>query len=71
LWRVLDGRTCTGIDRQTLNQYFAQRRATHASFLIPNAMEFRFIRLTQTGNNHEGDDQLALYALEFFGTLSE
>ena len=32
---------------------------------------FRFFRLRQTGQNHDGDDSLELVALEIFGTLYE
>jgi hypothetical protein len=51
-----------------------------ASFAVSNWAECRFIRLTQTGKSHffttQGfthyeDDQLAILAFEFFGTLLE
>ena len=31
---------------------------------------FRFVRLRQTGKNHQGNDHLDISALELFGTLS-
>jgi hypothetical protein len=54
-----------------------------ASFAVPGATgffsffsaaklpEFRFIRLTQTSQTHDGTDYLILRGLEFFGTLSQ
>jgi hypothetical protein len=67
----LDGKSWTEIDRQTNNQDFYVGYAT-ASFAVSNPGECRFIRLTQTGKNHEDEgDYLFLYAVEFFGTLSE
>jgi hypothetical protein len=67
----LDGSSWTEIDRQTDKQDF--RYGKPASFAVSNPAEFRFIRLTQTDKNHwtTPDDQLALRAVEFFGTLSE
>jgi hypothetical protein len=65
----LDGTSWTEIDRQTDNRNFWGCAA--ASFAVSKPAEFRFIRLTQTDQNHAGEDQLVLYAVEFFGTLSE
>jgi hypothetical protein len=66
----LDGESWTEIDRQTNNQYFNGRYAP-ASFAVSNPAECRFIRLTQTDKRHDNYDSLLLYAVEFFGTLSE
>jgi hypothetical protein len=65
----LDGSTWTEIDRQTDNQDFPGWNTV--SFAVSKPAEFRFIRLTQTGTRHCGDDYLVLRAVEFFGTLSE
>jgi hypothetical protein len=65
----LDGGSWTEIDRQTDNQDFWDWR--RASFAVSNPAEFRFIRLTQTGKDHDGADCLYLRVVEFFGTLSE
>jgi hypothetical protein len=65
----LDGSSWTEIDRRTDNQDF--KNITTASFAVSNRAEFRFIRLTQTDKTHSGYDYLILFAVEFFGTLSE
>jgi hypothetical protein len=66
----LDGEAWTEIDRRTTN---VDLRASpnRESFDFLNSGECRFIRLTQTGRNHIGDDNLEIRALEFFGTLLE
>jgi hypothetical protein len=61
----LDGEAWTEIDRKTNNADLK------ASFAVANSVECRFIRLTQTGKRHWGDDILNIYAFEFFGTLLE
>jgi prefoldin subunit 5 len=67
----LDGSRWTEIDRPTDNQDFKGNRRDTASFAVSNAVEFRFIRLTQTGEDHRGKNSgLAIDAIEFFGTLS-
>jgi hypothetical protein len=60
-WTEIDRRTNTG----------AFRQLSTASFTVANPGKFRFIRLTQTGENHAGDDRLCLVGVEFFGTLFE
>jgi hypothetical protein len=65
----LDGENWTEIDRKTNNQDF--KNMNTVSFSVSKPVESRFIRLTQTGKRHCGDDILDLYAVEFFGTLSE
>jgi hypothetical protein len=66
----VDGSSWREIDRQTDNQDFKVDWNT-ASFSVSNPAGFRFIRLTQTGKNHTGDDDLTLAGVEFFGTLIE
>jgi hypothetical protein len=66
----LDGTNWTEIDRQTDNADFEKYQET-ASFRISKPVECRFIRLSQTGKNHQGKDYLGdLLVVEFFGTLS-
>jgi uncharacterized coiled-coil protein SlyX len=62
--------TWTEIDRKTDNWDFTGLGGT-ASFAVSNSGECRFIRLTQTGKDHFGYDELGIYAFEFFGTLLE
>jgi hypothetical protein len=64
----LDGESWTGIDRQTENAHFKDR-CNIASFAVLNPAESRFIRLTQADTTET--DRLVLYAVEFFGTISE
>jgi hypothetical protein len=65
----LDGKNWTEMDRKTDNQDFKDTWNTVSFALSP--VECRFIRLTQTDKNHGGNDYLYLFAVEFFGTLSE
>jgi hypothetical protein len=65
----LDGEAWTEIDRKTDNWDFYWCWMA-ASFAVSKA-ECRFIRLTQTGKGHDGNDDLRIYAFEFFGTLLE
>jgi hypothetical protein len=65
----LDGSSWTEIDWQTDNQHFMGTNT--ASFAVSKPAEFRFIRLTQTGQNHGHDDRRILGAVEFFVALSE
>jgi hypothetical protein len=51
----LDGETLTEIYRKTDNEACTADWGT-ATFAVSNAVEFRFIRLTQTGQTHCGDD---------------
>jgi hypothetical protein len=67
----LHGSSWTEIDRQTDNQDFTNYQWRAASFAVSKPAEFRFIRLTQTDKDHDGRDDLALDAVEFFGTHSE
>jgi hypothetical protein len=70
----LKGKNWTEIDRHTDNPDF--RGGLHtASFAVSNPVESRFIRLSQIDTNSSQrymyDPSLRLYAVEFFGTLSE
>jgi hypothetical protein len=81
----LDGSRWTEIDWQTngvFKPYIGARKTQmpggvpfhERSIAVANPGEFRFIRLTQTEKNNRGrsgTDELFLYAVEFFGTLSE
>jgi hypothetical protein len=58
LWDIegsLDGSTWREIGRQMDNDDFKERWNT-ASFAVSTAATFRSIRLTQTGQNHKGND---------------
>jgi hypothetical protein len=61
----VDGVNWSEIDRQTGNT------VNQASFAVSKSGESRFIRLTQTGKNHGGNDNLLIHAFEVFGTLLE
>jgi hypothetical protein len=70
----LDGEACAEIDRKTDNTDFDSSLFDPppvASFPVWNSAECRFIRLTQASKRHGGDDNLHIYAFEFFGTLIE
>jgi hypothetical protein len=77
MWVVegsLDGESWTEIDRKTNNQDF--RHDVTVSFTVSRGLfskppKCRFIRLAETGKNHQNDDYLCMQAVEFFGTLSE
>jgi hypothetical protein len=58
------------IDRQTDNGDLEKGRYI-ASFAVSDSAECCFIRLTQTGKNQVGRDQLVIEAFEVFGTLIE
>jgi hypothetical protein len=65
----LDFTDWTEMDRKIDNNDFDAFRYPIASFAVSNSAECRFIRLTQTGKNHHGDDGLVICAFEIFGTL--
>jgi hypothetical protein len=67
----LDGESWAEIDRHTDNQDFNDRSWQTASFSVSRPMQLRFIRLTQTGKRHDGNDFLTMRAAEFFGDLSK
>jgi hypothetical protein len=66
----LDGEDWAEIDRRTDNYDLCQDSPVVA-FDVSNSAECRFIRLTQIGENHNGDDHLSISAFELFGTLLE
>jgi hypothetical protein len=66
----LDGASWTEADRQTGNLDFRFGTNT-VSFAVSTPTECRFIRLTQTDKDYDGDDRLLLYTVEFFGALSD
>jgi hypothetical protein len=67
----LDGEAWTEIDRKTDNEDFKAGNWETASFAVSKPAECRLIRLTHTGQNHNGNDCLLIAAVEFFGTLLE
>jgi hypothetical protein len=66
----VDGRTWTRIDSKSDRDEFIAR-PTEVSFPLSSPADFRFIRITQTATNGEYQNYLFLYAVEFFGTLTE
>jgi hypothetical protein len=73
----VDGETWTVIDRRVDTAFFASWW-NKVTFEVEPVVQCRFIRITDTDKNHRhistapnGDDVLALGAVEFFGTLSE
>jgi hypothetical protein len=68
----LDGESWTVLDRRTEDRdSFMISVDRVSSFPVSNGAECRFIRLTQTGMNRDGNLGLYLTAVEFFGTLFE
>jgi hypothetical protein len=68
-----DGERWTEIDRHTDDMHFVYGDMTWqgtSSFALSSPLPWRFIRLTQTGKNHDDTHHLILGAVEFFGTLS-
>jgi hypothetical protein len=66
----IEGWSWTELDRRTNNGDLNNSHAIH-SFSIAKSVEYRFIRLRQTGKNHESNDILAFYHLDVFGSLRE
>ena len=66
-----DGEKWEAVDTRNNNEDLNAEYVTH-NFAIsaPPRGSFRFIRLRQTGKNHNGNDYLAITSLEVFGTLS-
>jgi hypothetical protein len=58
------------IDRHKEDQYFEDGWATR-TFTVKKAVKCRYLRLTQTARNHQGNKVLSLSAVEFFGALNE
>jgi hypothetical protein len=60
------------LDRQTNTSYFELGLET-VFFPVPGEIECRYLRLIQTGPNHDrrDRDRLSLTVVDFFGVLSE
>jgi hypothetical protein len=72
-WKLegsIDGREWTELDKRAnindLNDYLST-----AAFAVTNAVECRFVRLSQTGRNNLGYDYMQLSSMELFGSLFE
>jgi hypothetical protein len=65
----VDGQDWTEIDQRNSPRDF--RYGGTVTFRVAAPADWRFIRMTQRETNHEGNDLLALRAVEFFGTLFE
>jgi hypothetical protein len=69
----IDGEKWTPVDKRQDNYdlfYWESREKSKvATFIIENIQEGRYIRLTQTNTNHDGNNVLALASCEFFGDL--
>jgi hypothetical protein len=66
----LDGKVWTELDRK-INNNDLKEWPYAASYPVSDSTEFRFIRLTQTGNNLCGDDRLIIRYFEVFGNFLE
>jgi hypothetical protein len=66
----IDGSLWTDLDRRTGNDDLNGTNAV-GSFSVSKSIECRFIRLQQTGTNHQSNYMLAFYRFEVFGTLHE
>jgi hypothetical protein len=64
------GGTWIEIDRRT-NNYDLKASPSVTSFAVSKSAECRFIRLTQTGPNHNQTNELRIFVFEVFGTLLE
>jgi hypothetical protein len=58
------------IDRRSNTTHFKEGMAT-ATFRVWQRPDCRYIRLVQTGRNHQGTNVLSVSAVEFFGVLFE
>jgi hypothetical protein len=67
----IDGENWTMLDQHVNSMHFSHNDPRRISFRLAVPMECRFIRLTQTGENHWNMHELRLGGVEFFGTLSE
>jgi hypothetical protein len=65
----LYGSAWTEIDRKSNTNDL--KASSTASFALAKPTECRFIRLTQTGRDHSGNNSLRISAVEVFGTLLE
>jgi hypothetical protein len=70
-WEIessLDGIKWTAIDKRIDNKDYTYGFVTN-TFAVAKSDECRFIKLTQTGQRHVGDDCLVIVAFELFGAL--
>ena len=66
-----DGIVWQAVDRRANNEHLKCACVTHNfNILAPPRESFRFVRLRNTGKNHDENDHLHLSSLELFGTLS-
>jgi hypothetical protein len=65
----VDGESWVEIDRRTGNRDFSVEKT--ASFPVSASPECRLIRVTQTEPDRVGWDNMWLYGVEFFGTVSQ
>jgi hypothetical protein len=66
----LDGQNWTELDRRRDDDEAFWLGST-LPFAVSVVAECRFVRLTQTGENHQGDHCLFVWGMELFGTLFE
>jgi hypothetical protein len=66
----IDGMNWIELDRRTNNSHLNGSHLIR-SFSISKSIECRFIRVRQTGKNHQTNDRLKFYHFEVFGALLE
>jgi hypothetical protein len=64
----MNGESWTELDRRKNDSHLKEDFAVH-SFEVKSPLECRFVRLTQTGKNHNDSHYLAFCSLEIFGSL--
>jgi hypothetical protein len=64
----MEGRFWDELDRKTNTRNF-KKGEKEAKFRVLTPIPCRFIRLTQTDRNHEGDDVLALAGVDFIAKI--
>jgi hypothetical protein len=64
----MDGRDWRTIDKHPNNSDLKQKPHRH-TFSVSKSLKCRFIRLTQTDENHKEDFDLDIYLFDFFGEL--
>jgi hypothetical protein len=72
-WSVegsMDGECWTELDRRKNDSHLKEDLAVH-SFEVRSPFECQFVRLTQTGKNHNDSHILAFCSLEIFGGLEQ
>ena len=67
-----DGKAWTELDHRDNNEDLNDKFAIHNFEITSNSHDtFRFIRLRQTGMNHNGSQELIINSMEIFGFLDE